>query len=206
MTWMSFAARSGGLLLVTPLTLRNFSPAQTSLWFLFLTISSLIMMADFGFGPSFVRAISYARGGRRTLESGDNLLEGPNQPLLGSIYSALLKSYTRLSLIGGLLGAGLGKWAVIRPPLSPFPVPPMTPPAKSKFLSDRFNRIRLMAPDSFSGLFMVVGVVQGVARPGLRWSVNLPSTFQTCKCVFTTSSVRSLMRPLETTVPRSMAK
>jgi hypothetical protein len=25
----------------------------------------------------------------------------------------------------------------IRPPLSPFPVPPMTPPAKSKFLSDQ---------------------------------------------------------------------
>jgi len=115
MTWMSFAARSGGLLLVTPLILRNFSPAQTSLWFLFLTIASLIMMADFGFGPSFVRAISYARGGRRTLESGADLLEGPNQPLLGSIYRALLKSYTRLSLIGGVLGAGLGTWAVMKP-------------------------------------------------------------------------------------------
>ena len=115
MTWMSFAARSGGLLLVTPLILRNFSPAQTSLWFLFLTISSLIMMADFGFGPSFVRAISYARSGRRTLESGEDLLEGPNQPLLGSIYRALLKSYTRLSLIGGLLGVGLGTWAVMKP-------------------------------------------------------------------------------------------
>jgi len=115
MTWMSFAARSGGLLLVTPLILRDFSPAQTSLWFLFLTISSLIMMADFGFGPSFVRAISYARGGRRTLESGADLLDGPNQPLLGSIYRALLKSYTRLSLIGGVLGAGLGTWAVMKP-------------------------------------------------------------------------------------------
>ena len=115
MTWLSFAARSGGLLLVTPLILRNFSPAQTSLWFLFLTISSLLMMADFGFGPSFVRAISYARGGRRTLESGSDLLDGPNQPLLGSIYRALLKSYTRLSLIGGVLGAGLGTWAVMKP-------------------------------------------------------------------------------------------
>ena len=28
----------------------------------------------------------------------------------------------------------------IRPPLSPFPVPPMTPPAKSKFLPENFDR------------------------------------------------------------------
>jgi len=115
MTWLSFAARSGGLLLVTPLVLKNFSPAQTSLWFLFLTIASLLMMADFGFGPSFVRAISYARGGRRHLESGEDLLPGPNLPLLGAIYRGLLASYTRLTLIGGVLGAGLGSWAIAKP-------------------------------------------------------------------------------------------
>ncbi len=115
MTWLSFAAKSGGLLLVTPLVLHYFSPAQTSLWFLFLTINAITQMADFGFGPSFVRAISYARAGRRTLESGESLLSEPNQALLGAIYAVLGKCYDRLAVVGGLIALVLGSLALVKP-------------------------------------------------------------------------------------------
>jgi O-antigen/teichoic acid export membrane protein len=115
MTWLSIAAKSGGLLLVTPLVLRFFTPAQTSVWLLFLTINAIAQMADFGFGPSFVRAISYARAGRRDLASAASLLEGPNQALLGEIYGALGKCYARLAVIGGLIALVLGSWALAKP-------------------------------------------------------------------------------------------
>lgn len=115
MTWLSLAAKSGGLLLVTPLVLRFFSPAQTSLWFLFLTMNSLTQMADFGFGPTFVRAISYARAGRRTLDAGEALLSEPNQELLREIYAVLGNCYARLAVIGGLIALVLGSWALAKP-------------------------------------------------------------------------------------------
>ena len=115
MTWLSFAAKSGGLLLVTPLVLRVFTPAESSLWFLFLTINAITQMTDFGFGPSFVRAISYARAGRRELASADSFLEGPNQALLGEIYVVLENCYNRLALAGGLVALVLGSWALVKP-------------------------------------------------------------------------------------------
>jgi O-antigen/teichoic acid export membrane protein len=115
MTWLSLAGRSAGLLIVTPLVLRFFTPAQTSLWFLFLTINAIAQMADFGFGPSFVRAISYARAGRTSLQESERLLSGPNQPLLATIYQFLLVSYNRLALIGGVVLLVLGTLALLKP-------------------------------------------------------------------------------------------
>ena len=115
MTWLSLLGRSAGLLVVTPLVLRFFSPAQTSLWLLFLTVSSLLMMADFGFGPSFVRAVSYARAGRRSLGADDGLLGSPNTVLLGGIFHALQSSYRRLTLVGALVGGVLGSWSLAGP-------------------------------------------------------------------------------------------
>lgn len=116
MTWLSFAAKSGSLLLVTPLVLRFFTPAETSLWFLFLTINAITQMADFGFGPSFVRAISYARAGRNSLhDSNSPLLGEPNQSLLAAIYVSLQKSYQRLTLIGGCIALVLGSLSLVRP-------------------------------------------------------------------------------------------
>lgn len=115
-TWLSFAAKSGGLLLVTPLVLRFFTPAQTALWFLFLTINAITQMADFGFGPSFVRAISYARAGRCSLhDSGGPLLDEPNPSLLAAIYLTLQRCYQRLTLIGGGIALVLGSLSLIRP-------------------------------------------------------------------------------------------
>lgn len=115
MTWASFVGKSGGLLFVTPLVLTRFNPNEIALWFLFLTIATMLLMADFGFGPSFVRAVSYARGGRRTLEDATDLLSEPNVNLLASIHKALISSYTKLALLVGVLGATLGSWGVAKP-------------------------------------------------------------------------------------------
>lgn len=115
MTWLSLLGRSAGLLVVTPFVLRFFSPAQTSLWLLFLTVSSLLMIADLGFGPSFVRAVSYARAGRRSLGVDDGLLGSPNTVLLRGIFRALQSSYRRLTLAGALVGCVLGSWSLAGP-------------------------------------------------------------------------------------------
>lgn len=115
MTWASFAARSGSLLLVTPLVLAKFSAPEISLWFFLLTLSGLQLMADFGFGPSFIRAVAYAQAGRRTLDSHENLLDAPNGPLLGSIFRTLQRAYMRIAMAGLIFGAIFGTWATLRP-------------------------------------------------------------------------------------------
>lgn len=115
MTWASFAARSGSLLFVTPLVLTRFTTAEISLWYFFLTIAGLILMADFGFAPSFVRAFAYARAGRRELKSADGTTGVPNNHLVGLIYKALQTAYVRLTGFGLLGGLLLGTWAAVRP-------------------------------------------------------------------------------------------
>lgn len=115
MTWLSFAARSGSLLLVTPLVLTRFTAAEILLWFFFLTIGSLQLMADFGFGPSFVRAIAYARAGRSQLDSEERIGNEPNIALLACISRVLHRAYRYLTAAGILLAVLLGSWATAKP-------------------------------------------------------------------------------------------
>ena len=115
MTWLSLTAKSGGLLLIAPLVLREFHPAQAAVWFLFLTFNNIMQQANFGLAPTFVRAISYARAGRRTLNQADDLLPGPNAALLGSIYCVLKSSYRKLSLLVAVIALLVGTAALFKP-------------------------------------------------------------------------------------------
>ena len=115
MTWLSLAAKSGGLLLIAPLVLREFHPAQASLWFLFLTVHAIMNQAHFGLAPTFVRAISYARAGRRSLNQAHDLLPNPNEALLGSIYFVLKSSYRKLSLLVAVIALLVGTAALFKP-------------------------------------------------------------------------------------------
>lgn len=62
-TWASLATRSLNLVILIPFILRQFSPAEISLWYLFSTIISLNLMVDLGLGTTFSRFVAYAMGG-----------------------------------------------------------------------------------------------------------------------------------------------
>jgi hypothetical protein len=68
MTWFSFSAKSLSVLVVLPLILYNFNTTEVGLWFLFSTLFGIQVIADLGFGPTFIRLISYAMSGLKSLD------------------------------------------------------------------------------------------------------------------------------------------
>jgi hypothetical protein len=120
-TWLSFTTRALGLLVLTPIVLNRFSTAEIDVWYLLLTLIGLQLLADFGFSPSFSRAIAYTLAGVQRIEKIQALtttagLSGePNWPLLIRVLATMRRIYLWLSLGAvALLGLG-GTLALIKP-------------------------------------------------------------------------------------------
>lgn len=92
-----------------PLVLAKLPVAQANVWLLLTSIASLQLMADFGFSPTFVRAVSYARASRVSSEA--TSLHAP----LCQIVETMRRVYLRLLLVA-FLGLGLvGTYVLIKP-------------------------------------------------------------------------------------------
>ena len=63
MTWFSFLMKSSAAILVLPLLVTRLSDSEYAVWEVFLSVISLQMLAQFGFTPSFVRALGYVLAG-----------------------------------------------------------------------------------------------------------------------------------------------
>ena len=120
-TWASTATRSLSVLLVLPLLLRRFTPAEIAVWYLLSTIINLQSLADLGFAPTFTRLIAYAMGGVVRIsdvplivrESADR--PEPNWVLVERIWSTMRVIYWRVTLLAVLFLATFGTWSLIRP-------------------------------------------------------------------------------------------
>ena len=67
MTWSSYFIQFGSGVFVLPLILAKFSEVEISFWFLLSTILGMARLADSGFGPTLIRAVSYFKAGSETL-------------------------------------------------------------------------------------------------------------------------------------------
>lgn len=63
-----FSLTSG--LITLPLILKMLTVEEIALNYIFLTISSLVLLFDFGFSPQFSRNVSYVYGGAQSLKRG----------------------------------------------------------------------------------------------------------------------------------------
>ena len=63
MSWASNFVRFGSAIFVIPLILKLFTPIEQSFWFFINTIIGFAMLADSGFGPTMIRAVSYFNSG-----------------------------------------------------------------------------------------------------------------------------------------------
>ena len=61
-----FSLASG--LITLPLILKMLTVEEIALNYIFLTVSSLVLLFDFGFSPQFSRNVSYVYGGAQTLK------------------------------------------------------------------------------------------------------------------------------------------
>ncbi len=92
-------------ILVLPLILKMLSPDELGLWYVFISISSLVLLIDFGFSTTLQRHITYAVSGvSEILEIGvpTQTSDKPNYPLVKAIVIAAKRIYRSLSYIAGL--------------------------------------------------------------------------------------------------------
>jgi O-antigen/teichoic acid export membrane protein len=119
MTWSSLVTRVGGMAILLPLVLRNFSSAEVALWLLFGAVAMLQIVGDMGFSQTFTRAISNVRGGAdigelkrlnvRSIVSGSR---SPNADALMRVLSAMRPIYFRIALVCLVVLIFLGTYAV----------------------------------------------------------------------------------------------
>jgi hypothetical protein len=125
MTWLALGVRLGGFAILLPLVLAKFTDAEVSVWLLFSAIASFQVIADFGFGPTFSREISYGFAGRSLVGLQEPLAmqsspdpaaaENPNWAAIASATAAMLWLYRRIALATLVLLAVFGTWAVMLP-------------------------------------------------------------------------------------------
>lgn len=125
MTWIAMAIRLGGFAIILPLILSYFPDEEVTVWLLFSAITSFQLIADFGFGQTFSREISYGFVGRSLGEQNDSsdiqssplekAMAKPNWDSIQSATSVMLWLYRRLALMAILLFSVFGTWAAIIP-------------------------------------------------------------------------------------------
>lgn len=94
-----------------PLVLHFLSPEEIGMNYLMLTISSIVALLDFGFGPQFGRNFTYVNSGAKHLQK-EGVEKGTDETINYHLLSVLLKTaryvYIRLSVISLLLMLTLG--------------------------------------------------------------------------------------------------
>ncbi len=120
-TWGSLATRLMSVMLVLPLVLVKFSPGEIVIWQLFATLSTLLLLLDFGLAPTFSRMLAYANGGAsladlsRMQEKRDRQPSAANPETLLTVYGTLRWLYVRCGLFAVVLLAAGGTLALIKP-------------------------------------------------------------------------------------------
>lgn len=103
-------------ILVLPLILKMLSPTELGLWYVFISISALALLMDFGFSITFMRHISYAVSGATEILSigvPNKELDSPNYPLIKAIINAAKRIYLSLTLLASTVILPLGYTYII---------------------------------------------------------------------------------------------
>ncbi len=115
-TWASTGARVLAIRSTLPAVATAFPDTEAVLWYLFLTIASLLLVAVMSFSSVFGRFVAYAVGGAQSL--GDQKIpesaatsRGPNVALLHAIYATSHPVYAFV-VAAWIIGAGaFGAWS-----------------------------------------------------------------------------------------------
>lgn len=103
-SYLSSFFKIASSILILPIVLRSLPSEQIAFWVIFSTITSLVALFDFGFGPSFTRNISYVFSGSKEIKSiGFETVSSSSSDvdysLLKQLIVAMKFFYFRLSII-----------------------------------------------------------------------------------------------------------
>lgn len=112
--YLATLLQMGSSILLFPLILRIFPSETVGVWSVFMMITSLIGLLEFGFTPSFTRNITYIFSGvQQLIKSGINIhgMESTiNFPLLKNTIKAMKWFYSRVALVAVVILLTAGSW------------------------------------------------------------------------------------------------
>ncbi|MBW4330266.1 hypothetical protein KY084_05195 [Stakelama sp. CBK3Z-3] len=109
------AAQYGSALLLLPMLFTRLSSEEIGIWYLFITIQGLVLIADFGFQPTFARNIALAHSGASDLHTegiSEAVHDEPNWGLLNELLLVARRIYFGLAALLFLILATFGLWYV----------------------------------------------------------------------------------------------
>ncbi len=117
MTWGNLGSRVLGFAILLPLALSQLAVEDASLWLLFQAVLALQGMADFGFTPTFIRIVSYARSEKNDSKTEVDAISSLiiSETLMHRVIGTMRCIYNRLSLVVFFLMTTLGSLAVMKP-------------------------------------------------------------------------------------------
>lgn len=107
-----------GSVLLLPFILHKMSSETVGIWTIFMTITSLATLLDFGFNPAFARNVTYVFSGAKELKKTgyNNVTKGEESiidyDLLKGVISAMRWFYSRISILLFLLLISFGTYYI----------------------------------------------------------------------------------------------
>lgn len=101
----------GIAIVVLPVILHYLDAKELGVWYVFLSVSSLVSLLDFGFSPSILRTAAYVASGAKNLAATGVVLTKEtsiNMPLLASLLKTSQNIYFRISSAIFVLGSVIG--------------------------------------------------------------------------------------------------
>ena len=101
----------GANLIMLPIILIKLSEDAIALYYIYTSISAIVLLMDFGFSPSIARSMAYAWSGANELKStgiGRVSISEPNYDLISRIITTCKIIYCSLSLIALMLCSSIG--------------------------------------------------------------------------------------------------
>lgn len=101
----------GSNFFMLPFLIKYLSPDYLGLWYVYLSVGSIVSLVDFGFSPTIARSVAYSwSGAAEILTEGTcaKKIDGPNYYLLYKVYLVCKRIYLYMALIafGVLLTGG----------------------------------------------------------------------------------------------------
>lgn len=103
----------GLAIIVLPIVLNKLEANELGIWYIFLSVASLVKLLDFGFSPSIQRSIAYVAAGARELKvDGYDDFKSPyiNERLMSSLIQTCKYIYKRIAFAILILSITLGSF------------------------------------------------------------------------------------------------
>lgn len=112
-SYLALILQYGVAILILPVMLNMLPSKEVGIWYIFISVSSLVSLVDFGFSPSIQRSAAYVSSGASELKE-DGYVMSNNCEINFSLLASLIKTsqfiYKKISLVIILLGVTAGSF------------------------------------------------------------------------------------------------